>query len=127
MVQGVFQCFVTCQIISLVCPPGVFELTDPSGLPAGHIEVTLKWRFTYLPPPGSIPTVQEPTFVPREKRVEQTAEPKNEQPRAEEEGKDEDVGKTLQEEKKDRHLSKLSTSLPEVTASKVRRSVNTEQ
>uniref|UniRef100_A0A665UMS9 C2 domain-containing protein n=1 Tax=Echeneis naucrates TaxID=173247 RepID=A0A665UMS9_ECHNA len=28
---------------------GVFELSNPSGLAAGHIEVTLTWKFTYYP------------------------------------------------------------------------------
>uniref|UniRef100_A0AAV2L1C1 Uncharacterized protein n=1 Tax=Knipowitschia caucasica TaxID=637954 RepID=A0AAV2L1C1_KNICA len=32
---------------------GEFELYDPSGLPAGHIQVSLKWKLPYLPPPGS--------------------------------------------------------------------------
>ncbi|KAM9376439.1 protein fantom [Pholidichthys leucotaenia] len=27
---------------------GVFDLTNPSGLPAGHIKVTLKWKSSYL-------------------------------------------------------------------------------
>ncbi|KAM6936880.1 protein fantom [Xenentodon cancila] len=43
---------------------GVFELTDPSGLPAGHIEVMLKWKFTYTPPPDSSVTVEEPRVFP---------------------------------------------------------------
>uniref|UniRef100_A0A8D0AME2 RPGRIP1 like n=1 Tax=Sander lucioperca TaxID=283035 RepID=A0A8D0AME2_SANLU len=46
---------------------GVFELTDPSGLPAGNIEVTLKWKSTYLPPSGSVGTVEEQKFIPKEK------------------------------------------------------------
>ncbi|XP_044048154.1 protein fantom [Siniperca chuatsi] len=93
---------------------GVFGLTDPSGLPAGHIEVTLKWKFTYLPPPGSIMTVKEPKLIPKEKHVELTAEPRRQQRSVEEEKKDAD---TLQEEAKD--LFHRSASLPEVaTASK---------
>ncbi|XP_036962673.1 protein fantom isoform X3 [Acanthopagrus latus] len=43
---------------------GVFELTDPSGLPAGHIEVTLKWKFSYVPPSDAIMTVEESKFIP---------------------------------------------------------------
>lgn len=107
------------------CPSGVFELTDPSGLLAGHIEVTLKWKFTYLPPPGSIMTVEEPKFFPKEKLVELTAEPKQERLSVEEEEKDQDVDETLQEEAKD--LFHRSTFLPEVTASKVRRYIHTKQ
>uniref|UniRef100_A0A3B4X5H9 RPGRIP1 like n=1 Tax=Seriola lalandi dorsalis TaxID=1841481 RepID=A0A3B4X5H9_SERLL len=65
---------------------GVFELTDPSGLPAGHIQVTLKWKFTYHP-------VEE-----------ETAEPKNEHGDEEERDerlKDRDLEEILQEEDQD--------------------------
>lgn len=31
---------------------GFFELNDPSGLPAGQIEVMLKWKLTYITPPN---------------------------------------------------------------------------
>uniref|UniRef100_A0A8C7LZI4 RPGRIP1 like n=1 Tax=Oncorhynchus kisutch TaxID=8019 RepID=A0A8C7LZI4_ONCKI len=51
---------------------GTFELTDPSGLPSGHIDVTLKWKFTYLPPPGSTMTVEQAKFVPKERPVKLT-------------------------------------------------------
>ncbi|XP_044213031.1 protein fantom [Thunnus albacares] len=74
---------------------GVFELTDPSGLPAGHLEVTLKWRFAYRPP-GSVMTVEEPEFIPKEKREEETAE----------------------EEKKDKDEALHPSSLPDAAASK---------
>lgn len=53
-------------------PPGVFSLADPSGLPAGHIEVTLKWKFSYMLPPGSIEATEE-------QRVEETSEMKLQQ------------------------------------------------
>uniref|UniRef100_A0A3P9IYQ3 RPGRIP1 like n=1 Tax=Oryzias latipes TaxID=8090 RepID=A0A3P9IYQ3_ORYLA len=33
---------------------GVFELVDPSGRPAGHVEVLFWWKLTYVPPPGSV-------------------------------------------------------------------------
>ncbi|XP_071394998.1 protein fantom [Centroberyx affinis] len=58
---------------------GVFELADSSGLSTGHIEVTLKWKFTYLPPPGSTMTVEEAKFVPKEKPVKETPEQQQEQ------------------------------------------------
>uniref|UniRef100_A0A3B4XAB6 RPGRIP1 like n=1 Tax=Seriola lalandi dorsalis TaxID=1841481 RepID=A0A3B4XAB6_SERLL len=77
---------------------GVFELTDPSGLPAGHIQVTLKWKFTYHP-------VEE-----------ETAEPKNEHGDEEERDerlKDRDLEEILQEE--DQDPPPLS-SLPRVAA-----------
>uniref|UniRef100_A0AAZ3RB10 C2 domain-containing protein n=1 Tax=Oncorhynchus tshawytscha TaxID=74940 RepID=A0AAZ3RB10_ONCTS len=53
---------------------GTFELTDPSGLPSGHIDVTLKWKFTYLPPPGSTMTVEQAKFVPKERPVKLTTQ-----------------------------------------------------
>lgn len=43
----------------LVCPSGGFELTDDSGHPAGHIEVMLKWKSTYLVPSSSISTTKD--------------------------------------------------------------------
>uniref|UniRef100_A0A8C7QAJ1 C2 domain-containing protein n=1 Tax=Oncorhynchus mykiss TaxID=8022 RepID=A0A8C7QAJ1_ONCMY len=76
---------------------GTFELTDPSGLPSGHIDVTLKWKFTYLPPPGSTMTVEQAKFVPKERPVKLTTrkvEEKKvevEEKRKEEGGKKEEV------------------------------------
>lgn len=37
----------------------MFELTDDSGHPAGHIEVMLKWKSTYLLPSSSISTTKD--------------------------------------------------------------------
>lgn len=51
----------------LVCPAGVFELTSPYGLPAGHIEVTLRWKLPYVSPSGSVRTSKEPELFPRKK------------------------------------------------------------
>ncbi|KAM7397361.1 hypothetical protein PAMP_020339 [Pampus punctatissimus] len=85
---------------------GVFELTDPTGLPAGHLEVTLKWRFTYLPPPSSIMTVEEPKFITKENPIEETAEPMKEQ-------------EHVEEEEKNKVPLLHSSSLPDVAASKV--------
>uniref|UniRef100_A0A8C4H861 RPGRIP1 like n=1 Tax=Dicentrarchus labrax TaxID=13489 RepID=A0A8C4H861_DICLA len=84
----------------------VFELTDPSGLPAGHIEVTLKWKFMYLPLSGSIMTVKEPKFIPKET----ASKLKQEQQSEEDEERDEGVEEALQE------VNRVSTSLPEVSA-----------
>ncbi|XP_049929961.1 protein fantom [Epinephelus moara] len=89
---------------------GVFELTDPSGLPAGHIEVTLKWKFTYVPPSGSIMTVKE--LIPTETEIK----PEQDQHRVEDERKEKDVDETLQEE--DKHRPHQPVSLPKVAASK---------
>ena len=46
---------------SPVGPAGVFELSDASEKPAGHIEVRLRWTSAYLPPSGSIDAGREPT------------------------------------------------------------------
>nr|XP_020504543.1 protein fantom [Labrus bergylta] len=75
---------------------GVFELNDPSGLPAGHIEVTLRWRSTYLAPPGSILTAEESQLIQEEEEEEEEA---------------------LQQEDRD-PLHHGSSSLQEVSASK---------
>lgn len=45
------------------CLLGAFELIDPSGCPSGHIEVMLKWKYTYLPPPGSPVTPEQAKFI----------------------------------------------------------------
>ncbi|KAM4572392.1 protein fantom isoform 2-T4 [Odontesthes bonariensis] len=57
------------QVIS-----GVFELADHSGLPSGSIEVTLRWKLTYLPSAGSIMAADEAAFIPEEKAAEDPAE-----------------------------------------------------
>ncbi|XP_078112421.1 LOW QUALITY PROTEIN: protein fantom [Sander vitreus] len=90
---------------------GVFELTDPSGLPAGNIEVTLKWKSTYLPPSGSVGTVEEQTFIPKEKESKQT-----QQLRVEEKKKGKHVAEMSQKE--DQHLFHQPVSLPTSAASK---------
>uniref|UniRef100_A0A3B5BFW4 RPGRIP1 like n=1 Tax=Stegastes partitus TaxID=144197 RepID=A0A3B5BFW4_9TELE len=85
---------------------GAFELVDPSGLPAGHIEVNLKWKSTYLPPPGSIMAAEEPRFIPQEKPVKGTSGLKQEQTTVEDQKKHsllKDVKEKLQEENKDLH------------------------
>ncbi|KAI1904269.1 hypothetical protein AGOR_G00003940 [Albula goreensis] len=51
------------------CITGTFELTDPSGQPSGTVDVTLKWRFTYLPPPGASMTAEQAKFVAKETPV----------------------------------------------------------
>ncbi|XP_060770935.1 protein fantom isoform X2 [Neoarius graeffei] len=47
---------------------GTFELTDPAGLPSGYIEVTLKWKFTYLPPSG-LATTEQAKFITKEASI----------------------------------------------------------
>ncbi|XP_069384848.1 protein fantom [Paralichthys olivaceus] len=93
---------------------GVFELSDPSGLSAGHIEVTLKWKSAYRAPSGSIMTAE--VLVPEE-AIEET-EWKRERG-LEEERKDKDMEETLQGEKEAELRFHPSSSLPDVSASKV--------
>uniref|UniRef100_A0A672ZIZ6 RPGRIP1 like n=1 Tax=Sphaeramia orbicularis TaxID=375764 RepID=A0A672ZIZ6_9TELE len=104
---------------------GVFELIDPSGLPSGHIEVTLKWKLTYLPPPGSAIPAEEPKFITKVKHDEENVEPKQEQQNVEEVRKDnlvtdEHVKEGEQNEKEAKALFNLSTGHHNVAASKVR-------
>uniref|UniRef100_A0A4W4E919 C2 domain-containing protein n=1 Tax=Electrophorus electricus TaxID=8005 RepID=A0A4W4E919_ELEEL len=59
---------------------GTFELMDPAGLTSGYIDVTLKWKFTYLPPSGSAMTPEQAKFIVKESpmklAVEKTPLPK---------------------------------------------------
>ncbi|XP_036431858.1 protein fantom isoform X2 [Colossoma macropomum] len=48
---------------------GTFELTDPDGVPSGYIDLTLKWKFTYLPPSGSAMTAEQAKFIVKETPV----------------------------------------------------------
>uniref|UniRef100_A0A3Q4BS08 C2 domain-containing protein n=1 Tax=Mola mola TaxID=94237 RepID=A0A3Q4BS08_MOLML len=80
---------------------GDYELTDLSGLPAGHIEVTLKWKSAYFPPSGSTRTTVERTFIQKE-RVGQA---KQELHRLEDKAKEEALQK--EEEEVRRHHSLL--------------------
>ncbi|XP_027131616.1 protein fantom isoform X1 [Larimichthys crocea] len=89
---------------------GVFKLSDPSGHPAGHIEVTLKWRFTYCPPSGSIMTVEEPKLILKEDEKKDGG--------TDEMVQEEEKGKEKEEEARD--LRHLSTSVPEASVSKAR-------
>lgn len=94
---------------------GTFELTDPSGLPSGHIDVTLKWKFTYLTP-GSTMTVEQAKFVPKERPVKlatRKVEEKKvevEEKRKEEEGKKEELRMVVKEEKRAKALIPLPTT-----------------
>uniref|UniRef100_A0A8C1U5M6 RPGRIP1 like n=1 Tax=Cyprinus carpio TaxID=7962 RepID=A0A8C1U5M6_CYPCA len=55
---------------------GMFELTDPEGLPSGQISVTLKWKLTYLPPTSSAITTQQTTITGRTTPERQTSQNK---------------------------------------------------
>ncbi|XP_026222287.1 protein fantom [Anabas testudineus] len=100
------------QLLSLAQDKGItgaFELTDPSGLPAGHIEVTLKWKFTYIPPSGSIMTVELPKLIPKETLAD---EPTPEQHSEEDKAlTDKDLEEILEVEKKAKDHPPHSASL----------------
>ncbi|XP_029909292.1 protein fantom isoform X2 [Myripristis murdjan] len=101
---------------------GVFELANPSGLSTGHIEVTLKWKFTYMPPPGSTMDVEPAKFVPKEMPVKETDEHKQEpydmkeETATHEELKNKDVNEILKEEREVTELHH-STAFPDVAVS----------
>ncbi|XP_055476900.1 protein fantom isoform X2 [Psammomys obesus] len=60
---------VNVPLISLAhdrCISGIFELLDNEKHAAGTIQVKLKWKFTYLPPSGSITTEDLGKFLCRE-------------------------------------------------------------
>uniref|UniRef100_A0A1A8G3P5 RPGRIP1-like n=1 Tax=Nothobranchius korthausae TaxID=1143690 RepID=A0A1A8G3P5_9TELE len=50
---------------------GVFDLTAFSGLPAGSIDVTLRWNSSYRPPPGTVDASESLHFVSQRKHVEE--------------------------------------------------------
>ncbi|XP_051546298.1 protein fantom [Myxocyprinus asiaticus] len=56
---------------------GMFELTDPAGLPSGQINVTLKWKLTYLPPVSSAITTQQSNITSRGTPERQTSQEKD--------------------------------------------------
>ncbi|XP_008112094.1 protein fantom isoform X2 [Anolis carolinensis] len=48
---------------------GTFELTDSKGFSAGTISIELKWKFSYLQPPGSIVAADLSHYIQNEKPV----------------------------------------------------------
>lgn len=48
---------------------GTFELTDPAGQPSGYIDLTLKWKFTYLPPSGLATPAEQARFITKDSPV----------------------------------------------------------
>lgn len=60
--------------ICFVCPAGLFKLTDPSGLPAGHIELTLKWKYMYVLSSDGIKASKEPLVILNERPGQLTQE-----------------------------------------------------
>ncbi|XP_043083996.1 protein fantom isoform X2 [Puntigrus tetrazona] len=59
---------------------GMFELTDPKGHPSGQINVTLKWKFVYLPPASSAVTTQQMEITGRTTPERQMSQDKEKQP-----------------------------------------------
>lgn len=57
----------------------MFSLADPSGLPAGNIEVTLKWKVSYIHPVDAME--DEPRFTPVEEASEAKQQPEGKEAR----------------------------------------------
>uniref|UniRef100_A0A3P9Q9F9 RPGRIP1 like n=1 Tax=Poecilia reticulata TaxID=8081 RepID=A0A3P9Q9F9_POERE len=79
---------------------GMFELADPSGKPAGSLDVTLRWKSAYSPSAGITRAAEERRLFP-EHHAGESVNPHQEQLNVEEEKKDgwrEDVEEMLEEE-----------------------------
>lgn len=85
--------------------PGVFELADPSGRPAGSIQVTLRWKLTYIPPPGDTTAAAESRSIPEKMEPEPSTRTDPEL---------EDV--SLRDKKEDRALADSSSPFKAATA-----------
>uniref|UniRef100_A0A8D3BAS3 C2 domain-containing protein n=1 Tax=Scophthalmus maximus TaxID=52904 RepID=A0A8D3BAS3_SCOMX len=85
---------------------GLFELIDPSGLPVGHIHLSLTWTTTYRPPSDA--TARD--MVPEEAEQEQSVDEET----GDKVTKDKDLEEILQEEDKHVSDSKYSQSLMSV-------------
>ncbi|XDV52509.1 hypothetical protein PO909_021235 [Leuciscus waleckii] len=77
---------------------GMFELTDPAGLPSGQISVTLKWKFTYLPPSSSALTTQQTKITSRTTPERQTSQDKEKTERQTSQDKEKTERQTSQDE-----------------------------
>ncbi|XP_062402589.1 protein fantom [Sardina pilchardus] len=69
---------------------GTFELADPAGCGSGHIEVMLKWKYTYLPPPGSAVTPEQAKFIVKTTPVKVATKAKHSDEEEEEEQREEE-------------------------------------
>ncbi|XP_041965834.1 protein fantom isoform X1 [Alosa sapidissima] len=69
---------------------GTFELADPAGCRSGHIEVMLKWKYTYLPPPGSAVTPEQAKFIVKNTPVKVTTKAKHSDEEEKEEQREEE-------------------------------------
>lgn len=52
----------------------MFELTDPSGLDAGQLEVSLQWTFEYVPPEDADSSAEELGPAPKDQQPDAGAE-----------------------------------------------------
>ncbi|KAF0040743.1 hypothetical protein F2P81_006641 [Scophthalmus maximus] len=85
---------------------GLFELIDPSGLPVGHIHLSLTWTTTYRPPSDA--TARD--MVPEEAEQEQSVDEET----GDKVTKDKDLEEILQEEDKHVSDSKVMTDILKV-------------
>ncbi|XP_029464422.1 protein fantom isoform X2 [Rhinatrema bivittatum] len=70
--EGVYIGKTNVPLISLAydkCISGTFQLTNYEGQSTGTINVILKWRYSYLPPSGSLVTADLSDFLPKEEPV----------------------------------------------------------
>uniref|UniRef100_A0A8C9VR97 RPGRIP1 like n=1 Tax=Scleropages formosus TaxID=113540 RepID=A0A8C9VR97_SCLFO len=90
---------------------GTFELTDPSGQPSGTIDVTLKWKESYLPPPSTPLAVEQTRSFSKE--IPQKADSVGERSKA---GNLKPEKRTLMKEKAHRKkVSFVNVTTPEST------------
>ncbi|XP_077067586.1 protein fantom isoform X2 [Siphateles boraxobius] len=79
---------------------GMFELTDPAGLPSGQISVTLKWKFTYLPPSSSAIVTQQTKITSRKTPEIRTSQDKEKTERQTSQDKEKTERPTSQDKEK---------------------------
>ncbi|KAK7122042.1 hypothetical protein R3I93_022981 [Phoxinus phoxinus] len=79
---------------------GMFELTDPAGLPSGQISVTLKWKFTYLPPSSSALTTQQTKITSRTTPERRTSQDQEKAERRTSQDKEKTERRTSQDQEK---------------------------
>lgn len=108
---------------------GVFELLDQSELPAGQIQLSLKWKLSYLPPPGSEVTAEEPKFITKHRAAEEAEKPQpepktQEQPPLRPPQRETSTEEEREAEREDRGAAKVHLAHPSVGATMVHVSGN---
>ncbi|XP_063053113.1 protein fantom [Engraulis encrasicolus] len=86
---------------------GTFELLDPAGTSSGQIEVMLKWKYTYLPPPGCVVTPEQAKFITKNTLTPLTSK--------DQDSDEEDKEQRGNDTKKDILLPQIAQRRPSVT------------